>query len=110
MGHRCGLLELACLVLLGCAFVRGQGETHLPEDEDVEMDGEEEEDSPGAVTNAKGKLSCPEKCSCTAEGSVDCNGVSLSEFPEELSEHTRQLSLQVCVCVCSESTARVFSV
>ncbi|XP_057175411.1 podocan [Triplophysa rosa] len=97
MGHRCGLLELVCLVLLGCTFVRGQGETHLeihlPQEEDVEMDGEEG-DSTGAAANAKGKISCPEKCSCTAEGSVDCNGVSLNEFPEELSDHTRQLSLQ----------------
>ncbi|KAI7794509.1 putative podocan, partial [Triplophysa rosa] len=96
-GHRCGLLELVCLVLLGCTFVRGQGETHLeihlPQEEDVEMDGEEG-DSTGAAANAKGKISCPEKCSCTAEGSVDCNGVSLNEFPEELSDHTRQLSLQ----------------
>ncbi|KAA0706611.1 Podocan Precursor [Triplophysa tibetana] len=97
MGHCRGLLELVCLVLLGCTFVRGQGETqleiHMLEEEDVKMDGEEE-DSTGAVTNAKVKISCPEKCSCTEEGSVDCNGVSLNEFPEELSEHTRQLSLQ----------------
>ncbi|KAA8589217.1 hypothetical protein FQN60_012582 [Etheostoma spectabile] len=39
-------------------------------------------------------LKCPPDCSCTAEGAVDCAGVDLTEFPAELSDKTRQLSLQ----------------
>lgn len=93
MGHR--LLELAFVVLLGFTLVQCQGEMdlefHLPE-KDMELDGGD--DSTGEEKNVKEKIFCPEKCSCSVEGSVDCNGVSLIEFPEELSEHTRQLSLQ----------------
>uniref|UniRef100_A0A8C2KQD9 Podocan n=1 Tax=Cyprinus carpio TaxID=7962 RepID=A0A8C2KQD9_CYPCA len=83
MGQRCGLLELLCLVLLGWTLVRGQVETDL-----------DEEDPPGTVKNVELQISCPEKCSCSEEGAVDCNGVSLTEFPQDLSEQTRQLSLQ----------------
>ncbi|XP_067303259.1 podocan isoform X2 [Pseudorasbora parva] len=83
MDQRRGLLELLCLVLLGWTLVRGQAET----------DGEAE-DAPGIVENVEQKISCPENCSCTGEGAVDCNGASLNEFPHELSEQTRQLSLQ----------------
>ncbi|KAM4549191.1 podocan isoform 1-T3 [Odontesthes bonariensis] len=39
-------------------------------------------------------IDCPLECRCTAEGAVDCAGVDLTEFPEELSNKTRQLSLQ----------------
>lgn len=37
---------------------------------------------------------CPGECTCT-EGAVDCAGVDLMDFPSELSESTRILSLQV---------------
>ncbi|CDQ74336.1 unnamed protein product [Oncorhynchus mykiss] len=37
---------------------------------------------------------CPGECSCTEEGAVDCAGVDLMDFPSELSESTRILSLQ----------------
>ncbi|KAM9849198.1 podocan [Aulostomus maculatus] len=46
-----------------------------------------------AVTKSE-PISCPTECSCTAEGAVDCAGVDLTEFPAELSEKTRHLSLQ----------------
>lgn len=52
------------------------------------VEPEEEKEAP-EVTN------CPADCSCTAEGTVDCAGVDLIEFPVELSDETRQLSLQV---------------
>ncbi|XP_052397287.1 podocan-like [Carassius gibelio] len=90
MGQRCGLLELLCLVLLGWTLVRGQAETDLQLDEE---DGEAE-DPPGTVKNVELQISCPEKCSCSGDGAVDCNGVSLTEFPQDLSQQTRQLSLQ----------------
>lgn len=86
MDERRGLLELVCLLLLGWTLVvRCQTETdlHLLDEEEAEE-----------VKNAEAKVSCPEKCSCSGEGAVDCNGVSLSEFPQDLSEQTRQLSLQ----------------
>uniref|UniRef100_A0A672LJH1 Podocan n=1 Tax=Sinocyclocheilus grahami TaxID=75366 RepID=A0A672LJH1_SINGR len=91
MGQRRGLLELLCLVLLGWTLVRGQAETT-----DLKLDEEdgEAEDPPGTVKNVELQISCPEKCSCSEEGAVDCNGVSLTEFPQDLSEQTRQLSLQ----------------
>ncbi|XP_048034143.1 podocan isoform X2 [Megalobrama amblycephala] len=87
MDQRRGLLELLCLVLLGWTLVRGQAETDLKEDGEAE-------DAPGIVENVEQKMFCPENCSCTEEGAVDCNGASLNEFPHELSEQTRQLSLQ----------------
>ncbi|XP_043086079.1 podocan isoform X1 [Puntigrus tetrazona] len=83
MGRRRGLPDLLCLVLLGWTLVRGQAD--LKPDEE---DGEAEE-----ARNVE-PISCPEKCSCSEEGAVDCNGVSLTEFPQDLSEQTRQLSLQ----------------
>lgn len=59
---------------------------------------EEEDDETDAVPTMGTKsmlIECPAECSCTAEGAVDCAGVDLIEFPAELSEATRQLSLQV---------------
>ncbi|XP_062871123.1 podocan, partial [Trichomycterus rosablanca] len=53
------------------------------------IDEEEEEE----VKRKNGKI-CPDQCSCSDEGSVDCAGVDLSEFPQDLPEKTRQLSLQ----------------
>uniref|UniRef100_A0A8C1KZ55 Podocan n=1 Tax=Cyprinus carpio TaxID=7962 RepID=A0A8C1KZ55_CYPCA len=91
MGQRRGLLELLGLVLLGWTLVRGQAETT-----NLKLDEEhgEAEDPPVTVRNVELQISCPEKCSCSEEGAVDCNGVSLTEFPQDLSEQTRQLSLQ----------------
>lgn len=87
MGQRRGLLEMLCLVLLGWTLVRCQAETM-----DLKLG---EEDPPVTVEHVELQISCPEKCSCSEEGAVDCNGVSLTEFPQDLSEQTRQLSLQV---------------
>lgn len=57
---------------------------------------EEEEEINTATIGMKSELiECPPECSCTTEGAVDCAGVDLTEFPAELSEKTRQLSLQV---------------
>lgn len=62
----------------------------------LEAEEEEEDETDAATTGAKYELiECPPECSCTAEGAVDCAGVDLIEFPAELSEMTRQLSLQV---------------
>lgn len=97
MGQRRGLLELLCLVLLGWTLVRGQVETT---DLKLGEEDREAEDPPVTVKNVELQISCPEKCSCSEEGAVDCNGVSLTEFPQDLSEQTRQLSLQVCGFVC----------
>ncbi|KAM7012995.1 podocan isoform 2-T2 [Tautogolabrus adspersus] len=60
------------------------------------FDPEEEEEDTNitpVVTKAE-PFECPAECSCTAEGAVDCAGVDLTEFPPELPEKTRQLSLQ----------------
>ncbi|KAL0157649.1 hypothetical protein M9458_045725, partial [Cirrhinus mrigala] len=70
------------LVLLGWTLVRGQAETDLK----LDKEGGEAEDPSGTVKNVEQQISCPEKCSCSGEGAVDCNG--------DLSEETRQLSLQ----------------
>lgn len=62
---------------------------------------EEEEEEPIKETNITTEVTksepteCPPDCSCTAEGTVDCAGVDLIEFPAKLSEKIRQLSLQV---------------
>ncbi|XP_034556153.1 podocan [Notolabrus celidotus] len=61
------------------------------------LDPEEEEEEETNITTLVSKpevSECPAECSCTAEGAVDCAGVDLTEFPPELSERTRQLSLQ----------------
>lgn len=39
-------------------------------------------------------VKCPVECSCASEASVDCAGMDLVEFPSDLSDKTRQLSLQ----------------
>lgn len=63
-----------------------------------EMEEEEEEPQVEAVVPKVKKpemFLCPVDCSCTAEGSVDCAGVDLTDFPAELSDRVKQLSLQV---------------
>lgn len=59
------------------------------------LEAEEEDDETDAAPTKSVLIECPAECSCTAEGAVDCAGVDLIEFPAELSEATRQLSLQV---------------
>uniref|UniRef100_A0A8B9GKQ7 Podocan n=1 Tax=Astyanax mexicanus TaxID=7994 RepID=A0A8B9GKQ7_ASTMX len=69
---------LLCVALLGWTLVQ------------EEPDGEV---STGSGSKPEG--ACPEQCSCAADGVVDCAGVDLTEFPQDLPESTRQLSLQV---------------
>lgn len=58
--------------------------------------GREDEEEANATTEVKSELiECPPECSCMADGVVDCAGLDLTEFPAELSDQTRQLSLQV---------------
>ncbi|TRY58218.1 hypothetical protein DNTS_008562 [Danionella cerebrum] len=88
----CGALRFPlCLLLLGWTLARGEAETHLkqnlPEEEDVE-------DTPVPAKTPRKKSSCPEECACSGEAVVECSGVSLMEFPQDLPEETRQLSLQ----------------
>ncbi|XP_053718527.1 podocan [Synchiropus splendidus] len=84
------ILHSLCLLLMACALVQCQTPLEFEEEEDeaiVETD----------LTTAQTKtepIECPTECSCTVEGGVDCAGVDLTEFPPELSEKTRQLSLQ----------------
>ncbi|KAF7203821.1 podocan isoform X2 [Nothobranchius furzeri] len=60
----------------------------------VQPEEEEEEPAKEADNTAVEPIACPSECSCSTEGSVDCAGLDLTEFPEELSENTKQLSLQ----------------
>lgn len=82
------ILQALSVLLLAWVLVRCQAP--------LEAEEEEEGEANTAATGAKSEPSdCPLKCSCTADGAVDCAGVDLTEFPAELSENTRQLSLQV---------------
>ncbi|XP_067877155.1 podocan-like isoform X1 [Heterodontus francisci] len=38
--------------------------------------------------------SCPFRCVCTSEATVDCSGVDLSSFPSNMSANTQHLALQ----------------
>uniref|UniRef100_UPI003AAC8856 podocan n=1 Tax=Centroberyx gerrardi TaxID=166262 RepID=UPI003AAC8856 len=86
------VLQALSVLLLAWALVRCQAPLE-PEEEEEEEEPIEETDISTAVTKAK-RTVCPPQCSCTTEGAVDCAGVDLTEFPSELSENTRQLSLQ----------------
>lgn len=82
------IMQALSVLLLASVLVRCQAP--------LEAEEEEEDKTDAATTGAKSELiECPPECSCTAEGAVDCAGVDLIEFPAELSEMTRQLSLQV---------------
>ena len=89
---RHSILHTLSVLLLAWTLVRCQAP--------IEPEEEEEEDLmeatviPKAAPKAK-PYTCPPECSCTREGAVDCAGVDLTLFPAELSENTRQLSLQV---------------
>ncbi|KAI4903405.1 hypothetical protein NFI96_033069, partial [Prochilodus magdalenae] len=101
---------LLCVALLGWTLVMGQrraeparqvlsqgqkekteelGEKELQTKVEEKLDGEV-----SVSTQTKPEGVCPEKCGCTGEGAVDCAGVDLTEFPQELPDSTRQLSLQ----------------
>ncbi|XP_068446179.1 podocan [Clinocottus analis] len=80
-------LQALSVLLLASVLVRCQAP--------IEPEEEDEEDTTIATVVTKSEtLKCPPECSCTAEGAVDCAGVDLTEFPAELHEKTRQLSLQ----------------
>ncbi|XP_071394274.1 podocan [Centroberyx affinis] len=86
------MLQALSVLLLAWALVRCQAPLE-PEEEEEEEEPIEETDISTVVTKAK-RTVCPSQCSCTTEGAVDCAGVDLTEFPNKLSENTRQLSLQ----------------
>lgn len=82
-------MQALSVLLLAWVLVHCQAPLEAEEEED-------EETVAAPTTGPKSVLTeCPAECSCTAEGAVDCAGVDLIEFPAELSEATRQLSLQV---------------
>ncbi|KAM8887817.1 podocan [Synchiropus picturatus] len=85
------ILRSLCLLLMACALVQCQ--TPLKFEEEEEDEAIVETDLTTAQTKTE-PIECPTECSCTVEGGVDCAGVDLTEFPPELSEKTRQLSLQ----------------
>uniref|UniRef100_A0A3Q2PGU8 Podocan n=1 Tax=Fundulus heteroclitus TaxID=8078 RepID=A0A3Q2PGU8_FUNHE len=81
------ILQAFCVMLLAWMLVRCQTPIE-PEDEEEEEVVKEADNATLATTE------CPSECSCTADGSVDCAGVDLTEFPEELPDKIRRLSLQ----------------
>lgn len=83
-------LRALSVLLLAWVLVRCQAPLGAEEEEE-----EDDETDAGAAAGTHFLLTeCPAECSCTAEGAVDCAGVDLVEFPAELPEATRQLSLQ----------------
>ncbi|XP_062308498.1 podocan [Osmerus eperlanus] len=91
---RLSLLRALGVLLLTWALVQCQAPLE-PEEQEEEEEEEEELTEETATVRAKMEsLVCPPECSCTEEGAVDCAGVDLTEFPSELSENTRHLSLQ----------------
>uniref|UniRef100_A0A8C9T6W2 Podocan n=1 Tax=Scleropages formosus TaxID=113540 RepID=A0A8C9T6W2_SCLFO len=88
-------LRTLYILILALALVHCQAEPEEEEEEEWEEDGVEEvEDTTLSIMLKTGDDSCPQNCNCIAEGVVDCAGVDLKEFPSDLSEDTRQLSLQ----------------
>ncbi|KAM4574277.1 podocan isoform 1-T2 [Fundulus diaphanus] len=81
------ILQAFCVMLLAWMLVRCQTPVE-PEEEEEEEVVKEADNATLATTE------CPSECSCTADGSVDCAGVDLTEFPEELPDKIRRLSLQ----------------
>ncbi|XP_039984951.1 podocan isoform X2 [Xiphias gladius] len=85
------ILRALSVLLLAWVLVHGQAPLEPVEEEEIEPI--KEIDIATVMTKSEPVL-CPQECSCTAEGAVDCAGVDLTEFPPELSDETRQLSLQ----------------
>ncbi|XP_041696080.1 podocan [Coregonus clupeaformis] len=92
--RRTCLLQGLSVMLLAWALVHCQAPLE-PQEEEEEDDPMEETETFLVPAVAKVELVvCPGECSCTEEGVVDCAGVDLMDFPSELSESTRILSLQ----------------
>ncbi|KAK1896763.1 Podocan [Dissostichus eleginoides] len=85
------ILQALSVLLLALVLVHCQ--VPLEPEEEEEEEPIKENNISTMVTKSE-LLECPLECSCTAEGLVDCAGVDLTEFPAELSDKTRQLSLQ----------------
>eukprot|EP00061_Rhincodon_typus_P008507 g31185.t1 len=45
-------------------------------------------------TSSSAGDSCPLRCVCNSEATVDCSGVDLSTFPSNVSANTQHLALQ----------------
>lgn len=86
------VLRALSVLILACVLVHCQAPLEPAEEDDVEPI---KETNVPTVFAKPEPVQCPPECSCTAEGAVDCAGVDLTEFPAELSEETRHLSLQV---------------
>ncbi|AWP11503.1 putative podocan [Scophthalmus maximus] len=85
------VLRALSVLILACVLVHCQAPLEPAEEDDVEPI---KETNVPTVFAKPEPVQCPPECSCTAEGAVDCAGVDLTEFPAELSEETRHLSLQ----------------
>ncbi|XP_008406023.1 podocan isoform X1 [Poecilia reticulata] len=81
------ILQAFSVMLLAWMLVRCQ--TPVEPEEEEEDEAVKETDTAILVTTE-----CPSECSCTTDGTVDCAGVDLIEFPEELPNKIRRLSLQ----------------
>ncbi|PWA14435.1 podocan [Gambusia affinis] len=81
------ILQAFSVMLLAWMLVRCQ--TPVEPEEEEEEEAVKEADNATLVTTE-----CPSECSCTTDGTVDCAGVDLTEFPEELPNKIRRLSLQ----------------
>uniref|UniRef100_A0AAY4DK78 LRRNT domain-containing protein n=1 Tax=Denticeps clupeoides TaxID=299321 RepID=A0AAY4DK78_9TELE len=100
MGPSRATMLLLCVLTLGCwVLVLCQAEPELEhrqleeeEDYEVWVQGIDEDRAP--AVEEKETIGCPQECTCTTDWAVDCAGVDLANFPSELSENTRQLSLQ----------------
>lgn len=86
------ILQALSVLLLAWVLVHCQAP--LEAEEEKKEKPLKETDTAPEVTKSE-PIDCPPDCSCTAEGTVDCAGVNLIEFPAGLSDKTRQLSLQV---------------
>ncbi|XP_076846223.1 podocan [Brachyhypopomus gauderio] len=96
------------VVVLGWALVLGQraAPPHWPlaldeeeEDEGLAKEAGREARQEGACSDQEGAClkqegACPEPCTCSADGATDCAGLDLTDFPLDLPDNTRQLSLQ----------------
>lgn len=94
---RTSLLQGLTVLLLAWALVHCQAPLE-PQEEEEEDDPMEETEIETFLVPVVAKVEpvvCPGECSCTEEGAVDCAGVDLMDFPSELPESTRILSLQV---------------
>ncbi|KAK2836024.1 hypothetical protein Q5P01_016508 [Channa striata] len=85
------ILQTLSVLLLAWILVHCQAPPKPDKEEEEEPI--KEADIATEVTKSE-PIQCPPDCSCTAEGTVDCAGVDLTEFPADLSDKTRQLSLQ----------------